>query len=368
MSIVVANWAGAGWWTPGVHIAQIVFQKDGLINGSLRRSTRSGLIESPHAVQGPRDSMNPFNLGIRNLVGILFPGGLLLMTILGCIAVLFPGGRSAIGKAMTAEGALVVSACFLLSYVVGSVLRLYSANLVDHLSVSCIRRKRSLKMGNDLKSQAETPQYKDGFQADVTAPNQVEEQLERIFSIVDSEIVWDRGSDLSMWVWKHDRFPYPVWEWLRFRLCHPPDMVAFYKQYKGCFIGGSRGREFFNYCRLVVFGAKDEKPNALAEEVQAAEAYCRFLSGTFFALAISSVALLVTAIASELIRAASRSSNSVLIISALLAGLAAFAIVADGRFRRMRIKEVDTVFDAFFLVHRHPNQCELCDLKENCEV
>ncbi len=61
-------------------------------------------------------------------------------------------------------------------------------------------------MGNDLKSQAETPQYKDGFQADVTAPNQVEGATERIFSIVDWKS-WDRGSDLSMWVWKQRQVP-----------------------------------------------------------------------------------------------------------------------------------------------------------------
>ena len=32
------------------------------------------------------------------------------------------------------------------------------------------------------------------------------------------------------------------------------------------------------------------------------------------------------------------------------------------RFRTLRLKEVDTVYDAFYLVHRHVDMCERCAL------
>ena len=308
--------------------------------------------------------MNPFSLGLRNLLGILFPGGLLILAILGCFAVLSPEAGEAIGKALAGEAALVMSAVFLMSYVAGSVLRLHSADLVDALSAKLIRRENeSTTKGEPGVAQRTAPlQTQDDLLAGLTSNMDIENRLAQLFDrTADPKFAWERHIDLSRFAWKHDKFPYPVWEWIKFRLYHPPEMVAFYGEYRDCFMKGDRrGKEFFNYCKLVIFSANDGKPHTLAEEVQAAEANCRFFAGTFFALTISFFALVATTITSELIHSASRSVNSVVAISALLAGLAAFFIIADGRFRLLRLKEVDTVYDAFFLVHRHADQCLQC--------
>jgi mannose-6-phosphate isomerase-like protein (cupin superfamily) len=38
----------------------------------------------------------------------------------------------------------------------------------------------------------------------------------------------------------------------------------------------------------------------------------------------------------------------------------AYTVIHRGRFRLLRLKEVDTVFDAFYLVHRHADECPRC--------
>jgi len=311
-------------------------------------------------------------LGLRNLLGILFPGGLLILAILGCFAVLSPDAGTAVGKAMTGQPSLVISAAFLLSYVAGSVLRLHSADLVDTLSAMLIRRDNKLptKGGPGVAQGTGPLQTEFDLLANLTSSEEVAKGLAHLFQLTaDPKIEWERRNYSSKWAWKHDKFPYPVWEWIKFRLYHPPEMVAFYDEYRDCFMKGARrGKEFFNYCKLVIFSANDGKPHALAEEVQAAEANGRFFAGTFFALTISFFALTATAITSELTHSASRSVNSIVAILALVVGLAAFFIIADGRFRLLRLKEVDIVFDAFFLVHRHPGRCILCSRGEKTDL
>ena len=50
---------------------------------------------------------------------------------------------------------------------------------------------------------------------------------------------------------------------------------------------GTRGKEFFNYCKMVIYHSSQELGNALVEEVHFAEAIVRFYAGTYLALLIS---------------------------------------------------------------------------------
>jgi mannose-6-phosphate isomerase-like protein (cupin superfamily) len=287
--------------------------------------------------------MNPFSLGLRNLLGVLLPGALLVLVLLACFALLFPDVCPLMKEARTDtdKAALLVASAFLTSYVIGSVIRLYASDTVDRLSAWLIWVKgrpfgaKSGKIADLLRDRL----------TEVTNPNKA--------------CPWEEN--LAQSAWKYDRFPYPVWEYMKFRLYHPPEMFAFYKTYESCFATGDRrGKEFFNYCKSVICSANEGKKHALAEEVQAAEADVRFLAGTFWAAVLSFLALLLTFLVSRFQKSPPEGAPPAAIAAAILMVLIAAAIVAFGKFRFLRLKEVDTVFDAFYLVHRHAAQCSLC--------
>ena len=198
--------------------------------------------------------------------------------------------------------------------------------------------------------------------------------------------------------------------------------LPFFQPYLRCFATGNRrNKEFFNYCKTVIYDAYEGKRHALAEEVQSAEAYVRFFGGVFWALLLSALVLVLTALL-LMVRVALRGTTGLcywvsvctllaaLVLGAVATGVVwrtpqfvrredkvgrfwvlseiaggllfisavvgafppdlvtaarmnfvalvmlilAFLIIAGGRFRLSRLKEVDTVFDAFFLVQRRP--------------
>ena len=369
--------------------------------------------------------MIPFQLGFRNLIGILVPGAVLALVIFTCLDILFPGTGQAIARETgTNTGPLVVG--FLLTaYILGSVIRLWSADTVDRLSASLISIGRDPFHGKGsveqhlnelLECVAETP-----------LQDNPDEDLAKLLSCalkkgkgsapdtVTPPPTDNQEQDLIRWAWKNDRFPYPVWKLMKLRFNHPREVFFFFLKYRSSFATGhGRGKEFFNYCKAVVYEAHEGKRHALAEEVQSAEAYVRFFAGIFWALLLSALTLVVSAmklvglrgtvrpffwftagmlglVVAATVEFARRRENTTLFqvfsVSTVLLLLASavsgffradlataagmnfvasfmlivdFVIVADGRFRGSRTKDVDTVFDAFFLVHRHPNTCLDC--------
>ena len=85
--------------------------------------------------------MIPFQIGFRNLVGVLLPGALLTCVIFTCLDVLFPGrGKLITDETGNGTGTLVV--IFLITaYLLGSVIRLWSADIVDRLSASRLKTR-----------------------------------------------------------------------------------------------------------------------------------------------------------------------------------------------------------------------------------
>jgi len=410
--------------------------------------------------------MIPFQLGFRNLIGILVPGAALALVIFTCLDILFGG----IGQAIAREtgnttGPLVVG--FLLTaYILGSVIRLWSADTVDQLSASRAKirldpfknkegsiedhLKKLLKCvaKTDVTGKTDEPdneyfaallkcaqksdrqggQQEGASEPEVlpatTAPsdNAKSDPQEPTRSDSGSERKDGQEQPLIRWAWKYDEFPYPVWELMKLRLYHPGEVFEFFERYERCFATGyRRNKEFFNYCKAVIYEAHEGKRHALAEEVQSAEAYVRFFGGVFWALLLSALALVLTAmsllllgswrgtiglsdwlIACTLLDAVvlvcavaaatvvwktaqfvrqkgkvkwfwwiSETAGVLLLISAGVGAfrpelataarmnfvafatlIVAFLIIAGGRFRLSRLKEVDTVFDAFFLVQR----------------
>jgi len=345
--------------------------------------------------------MNPFQLGFRNLFGILLPGAVLALGISACLAILFPGLAQSVVKQTANNAALLVAGFLLAAYILGFVIRLYAADTVDRLSASLVRIRRDPFEGKE---------------------GSIEDHLNDLLdSVANPDLPCDPSQDLIRWAWKYDEFPYPVWELMKFRLYHPDELFRFFFPYRRCFATGHRrGKEFFNYCKAVVYEAHEGKPHTLAEEIQGSEANVRFLAGIFWALLLSAILLTISAVtrarllmqvgafpvvtagalaffafaaivgrrterlAREKLRVASfwifnTMAVTLLFVSvwigarrpelatetrmnvvALVMVLVAFSIVARGRFRLSRLKEVDSVFDAFFLVHRHAAECSRC--------
>src|ERR1035441_1538636 len=83
--------------------------------------------------------MIPFQLGFRNLIGILVPGSVLSLVIFTCLDVLFPGIGQAVAKETGNSTGPPVVAFLLTAYILGNVIRLWSANAVDQLSASLVK-------------------------------------------------------------------------------------------------------------------------------------------------------------------------------------------------------------------------------------
>ncbi len=365
--------------------------------------------------------MIPFQLGFRNLIGILVPGAVLALVIFTCVDILFSGMGQAIARETgNTTGPLVVG--FLLTaYILGSVIRLRSADTVDRLSASLISIGRDPFEGkagsveqhlNALLCVAETEPLPN---PDEDLARLLKDAWGKVIDHVKDPPAINQEQDLMRWAWKNDRFPYPVWKLMKLRYNHPREVFFFFLKYRTCFATGhGRGKEFFNYCKAVVYEAHEGKRHALAEEVQSAEAYVRFFAGIFWALWLSALTLVLSAMELAGLRGtthpffwftagmlvfvfaataqfARRRENTaffrvssisavLLLFASVVSGvfradlatagrmnfvafamlIVDFAIVAGGRFRGSRTKDVDAVFDAFFLVHRHPDTCPDC--------
>jgi hypothetical protein len=361
--------------------------------------------------------MNPFQLGFRNLFGIVLPGAVLVLVLGACLEIVFSAMGQDIAKPIVDKTTILAAAFLLFSYILGSVIRLYSADTVDRLSASLTRIRKDAWIGD--KSSVEF-RILDDLAAD--RKDDIDARLDKLQDYAgDPKKGFEPKHELMKWAWKYDSFPYPVWEITKIRLYHPEEMFGFFLPYKRCFATGQRrGKEFFNYCKAVIYEAHEGRRHALAEEVQSTEATVRFLAGVFWALWLSALALSISAILVTSLRGTEilfrfmtagallfvlaavivvvtakqfaqqkgrvrlfwvfSAFAVLLLVASVVIGFikdglttgcgmnltaigmvsVAFAIIFDGRFRLARLKEVDIVFDAFFLVHRHVDECQRC--------
>jgi hypothetical protein len=253
------------------------------------------------------------------------------------------------------QGLLLSIAFFVASYVLGYLLRLGTAYQVDKESSDYRleewrRRKKNQTREKHFKQLLN--QMRQGKNVDIP-----------------------RGFD--NWVWRAEPFPYPVW-YLRKAAFYPPEIPRFFDQYKRCMglVPDSlsiAGHQFFNYCKLVISSKED---SVLREEINAAESSTRFLVGTYSALRLSLwifvtlLAFQLTAMAVSHIRGISVADLSqshlislVVYTTLLILGSHAARNHIKKHFRRLRLKEADTVYDAFYLVCKEKDH----DAKSPCD-
>jgi hypothetical protein len=327
--------------------------------------------------------MDLFRLGLRNFMGVLLPGAVLVLLF---IYVLLTGAFSmgiTLHFSSLSQG-FPLAALFLVSYLIGSLLRLNSADNVD--SKSAAYQQWQLRAAPSSRSEI------------------VKVLKYIVFSIMEAWGVRHKGShhnsqpnatpadDLNKWwesdelakpgrinpadvpvdtIWRIDLFPYPVWHFVKLKLFHPVEAYSFfwvYRDYMRCHDHPKKlGKEFFNFCKTAILHRSNESASLVCE-VQTAEAQVRFYAGTYYALVVGNFVLwalilwqIYCFIHNHLV--VSPTDLKTLNIGAtlvLIFCIYAMRLMIIERFRTLRLKEVDTVYDSFYLLHWHPETCEEC--------
>jgi len=229
--------------------------------------------------------------GARGIFEIFVPGTFLLLNLSAAIY-LWPFTFDPVSDkltAMFANTSASLVATITLGYLLGVVLRLLRCEVPDRLSAGFLRLTNPQTYGGE------------------TAKNR----------------------------WAYERFPFTERLNDVCRELMPSNVLKFYEA-----VWKKRSsRHFFNLCKLVV---ASEDPKA-AEEVYSAEALCRHISGMFYALAASMVAMISVNIAIWV----SRGTPSFVLTFVVLVYFVAIIVILSN-FRFMRLKEVDTVFAASY--------------------
>jgi hypothetical protein len=143
-----------------------------------------------------------------------------------------------------------------------------------------------------------------------------------------------RGPETLLNLYAHDEFPYSRWLG---ELCGrlPPEVKEFYeKSWKG-----KKSSTFLNFCKVMII-SEDERA---ANEIYAAEALSRYISGMLYALFIAA-GVIAAAIISQFIVTGKINLSLLAIDIGYMAAI--LSILANFRF--IRIKEVFTVFVATY--------------------
>jgi hypothetical protein len=201
--------------------------------------------------------MDIFKLGVRDILGIVFPGAVLLFVIIYVFWSL-PAtlGLPALDVSLLKDqGFLLSIAFFVASYLLGHLLRLGTVDQVDNKSSECLLKEwRRRKENQDLE---------EGFERLLNQMRQgkdFEEGFERLLNqmrqrkdVSDSDI----RTAFDDWLWRAERFPYPVWHLRKVALSYSREIHEFFNQYKRDmglvpYCPWIRGHRFFNYCKLVI--------------------------------------------------------------------------------------------------------------------
>jgi hypothetical protein len=289
------------------------------------------------------------SLGRRDIFGILLPGAIpLLIGAYALYAVLAPFQLplwDVINQQFLLTAILFVSA-----YLVGSMLRLFAADQVDVRSGKYLLKAWKKKFEDSLPKDYES---------------KFTDKLSQL--VIGKELDDESSISFDEWIWITDEFPYVAWQNRMWSTRGFREVRDFFQQnYKEIMWPKleTSPKTFFNYCKLVVI----DKDEALAEEVLTAEGLTRFFAGTFAGLDLSSKLLLVsflfqvaimiwefffpgTAIANGLFF--EWKTQCVYLILTLMIFLAAQRMCHQitKRFRTLRAKEAETVFQAFYLLH-----------------
>lgn len=299
--------------------------------------------------------MDVFKLGLRTILGIILPGAILVMAFLYGVwnftyILIQPKDSFSWSEIQLFLSFIPL---FIISYLLGNWMRLEAADKIDKKSSKYLL-KGHVQPGSANEKELENAKR------ELTTKKDYE------------NVNIPKGFD--QWIFRREEFPYPLWELRKFQIYHPREVFNFFKSYRDCMVNPEKqgSKEFFNYCKMVIL---DSDKQSLKEEVQYAEGITRFFAGTYTALQYSSWILLLSALITFTFlyislftdKAFTSYNLSVHVFIPFLLALAMYFMNQKiiHRFRLLRLKEVDTVYEAFYLVHRHINHCKICSEYNN---
>jgi hypothetical protein len=237
--------------------------------------------------------------GTRGIFEIFVPGVFLLLNIgavLFSIPTLDDHTRNMVASlASNSVLDIIVSICF--GYLIGILLRLLKMDVLDNLSAKWLKTF-------DEKVRVRTEDGGKAYRLSVT-----------------------------------EGFPYLGWIGEVAAGYLPPDALHFYnKIWAKRKRDSNQNKQFFNFCKLVV-SCQDKNAS---DEIYAVEALTRYIAGMFYALLLASILIVVTIVMHVLM------GEWVIGFFLLLGAYLLAILIIVQRFRKIRIKEVETIFAASY--------------------
>lgn len=288
---------------------------------------------------------------IRDLVGIIFPGSLLviftLWLIFGVSIVFIPLASLNVFSVGENTAGFVVLLIF--SYVSGQSLRI---KRVSHVERECTKEYRK-KCGVEISEEKfnESIERIEGEEEKYYAGKSTRDRLVDVYK--------QHNSRFGIW----EEFPYPYLMKGRRLLLHPESYNEFFEKYDKQ--GITRSSRFFNFCKSVIY----EFSPSLKEEVLRQEALVRLFAGLYYVIKYGKVVSVVMGllhlamfVSSHIFRigfihyANLQLSYVILIVSVL-------AFIVFGYLRReildrlrfMRAKELNLAYDGLYLTCKRYN-------------
>ena len=286
---------------------------------------------------------------LRDLVGIIFPGGLFIILTLWLIfcvlIILIPGNISNIYSIGDKSISFLVLLIF--SYIVGQSVRIRQLETLEHACTEAYRKKKKkAQPGLSDEEFQESIRIIDQLEKDYSAGKITQDKLAEIYS--------QHNKKFGIW----EEFPYPYLLRGRRLLLHPPDYIQFFEKYDQQ--GITKYANFFNFIKTVVY----EYSPSLKEELIRQEALVRLFAGIYYVMKYGTIVSIATlllhsglVLASNLFGFSLRFPISYswgIVMLSILALVAIWYLNREilARLRFMRTKELNLAFDGFYIICR----------------
>ncbi|GIK38599.1 MAG: hypothetical protein BroJett011_24320 [Chloroflexota bacterium] len=283
---------------------------------------------------------------VRDLVGIIFPGGLLIIFTLGLffgiLIILAP--LASFNLFTIADNSIGFSVLLIFSYVAGQSLRLRGLDQLEKVCTEEYRKRYKSKLSREIFDQAIEHINKE--ENDYQAGQSTLDKLKNVYEkFIDEFRIWEE-------------FPYPYFMKARRLARLSTNYNEFFEKYDRQRI--TKNARFFNFCKTVIY----EYSPSLKEELIRQEALVRLFSGIYYVIRYGKIVSVIVGllhlavIISYYLFRFSFLSYANLEYSYGIVILTVFAyiifrylnkeIITQLRF--MRVKELDLAYDGFYLI------------------
>jgi hypothetical protein len=283
---------------------------------------------------------------IRDLVGILFPGGLLVIFSLWSFwALMVPFSPSATFNVLPPENSFIM--LLIISYVVGQSLRIKRLTALEERCTEEYRRKNFPNM-----KQSEWEEFVKNIEKEEKEYFSGNSNIEKL-----KEIYSQYNHKFDFW----EEFPYAYRLIARRLLQQSEDYIKFFEKYDKQ--GLTKTETFFNFCKSVIY----EYSPSFKEEVLRQESLVRLFAGLYYVIkygktiTIGVSILHLALIAGDYLGISFPDHDIVSSYKIVLASVFAFFVFIYmnneilKRLRHMRVKELNLAYDGFYLVCKKNN-------------